>query len=160
MRTSPASMSWAVPRFFAFHPSTCRSSHGSLLHCRDPGRDRARRDPRPGDRRRQNVERDPDPGDPGPPALGRGALHSAHPRGGIVAAIKIKNFLRLGSAKRQVIWDQLRDEPMMEAKVTMKDLFGPIGAILRFSVSGHGVAVFLIGEDPGPELEEATPSVG
>lgn len=88
-----------------------------------------------------------------------------------MAAIKKKNFLNLGSAKRQVIWDQIRDEPELQARLTAANFLGMIpgigneigriaSAVLRFSVGVHGVVVFLIGEDPGPELPEATPTVG
>jgi hypothetical protein len=77
-----------------------------------------------------------------------------------MALIKTKNFLRLSAAKRQVVWDQIRDEPYLHTKVTMSDIFGPVGMLLRFSASAHGFAVFLFGDDPGPELPEATPTVG
>jgi hypothetical protein len=77
-----------------------------------------------------------------------------------MAVIKVKNFLRLGTSKRQVVWDQLRDEALMQKKVTLADLPGvgkALSLVVKWSVSAHGIVVFLIGDDPGPELDETIP---
>jgi hypothetical protein len=65
-----------------------------------------------------------------------------------MAVIKVQNFLRLSEAKRTRIWNELRDEPYLQFKVTSGDLGIPFLGLLRWSVSAHGVVIFLIGDDP------------
>lgn len=68
------------------------------------------------------------------------------------AAIKLKNFLRLSEAKRTRLWDMIRDEPQLQIRVFIADVFPGVPSFIRFSVGAKGLAIFLIGDDPGASI--------